>query len=139
MYKRVVVAYDGSENARRVVEEAIRLAHLLEEMVIDLVYVIDEEELGSVAFRSDESLKNDPIVLEHLRPVEEMLDEDGVTYEVTKLRGTPAKVILAYAEQSHADLIIVGSRGLNPVSKLVLGSVSQKIVNESHIPVLVLK
>ena len=139
MYKRVVVAYDGSENARRVVEEAIRLAHLLEEMVIDLVYVIDEEELGSVAFRSDESWKNDPIVLEHLRPVEEVLDEDGVTYEVTKLRGTPAKVILAYAEQSHADLIIVGSRGLNPVSKLVLGSVSQKIVNESHIPVLVLK
>ncbi|GAA0334832.1 universal stress protein [Bacillus carboniphilus] len=60
-----------------------------------------------------------------------------VDYEI--LMGNPADEIYEYAQQNNVDLIIVGNRGVSGIKKLILGSVSSQISNQSPCPVLVVK
>lgn len=53
--------------------------------------------------------------------------------------GNPADVILSLAKKGEYDLIIIGNRGLNQVQRLFLGSVSRKVVSLAHCPVLLVK
>ena len=53
--------------------------------------------------------------------------------------GNIAKTILAVAEEEHSDIIIMGSRGLGLLKGVFIGSVSQKVIEESKIPVMVIK
>ncbi|MFS0673493.1 universal stress protein [Ornithinibacillus sp. 179-J 7C1 HS] len=60
-----------------------------------------------------------------------------VDYEI--LSGKPAEKIIEFAEEKDADLIIMGNRGLSGIKKLVMGSVSKKVLTEASSPVLVVK
>lgn len=53
--------------------------------------------------------------------------------------GDPAKRILEYARQEHADCIVIGSRGLSDVKALLLGSVSQKVAHLSDCTCITVK
>jgi nucleotide-binding universal stress UspA family protein len=53
--------------------------------------------------------------------------------------GRPANVIIAEAEEGKFDLIVMGSRGLGGLEELLLGSVSHQVINESKVPVLIVK
>jgi nucleotide-binding universal stress UspA family protein len=55
------------------------------------------------------------------------------------LQGSPAEVILSYAKEHGADVIVIGSRGLGGIREFVLGSVSHNVVQSARIPVLVVK
>ncbi|WP_163537006.1 universal stress protein [Gracilibacillus sp. YIM 98692] len=59
--------------------------------------------------------------------------------EYEKLLGTPSKEIVRFANQNEVDLIVIGSRGLSGIKKLVMGSVSHKVTNNANCPVLVIK
>ncbi|MBR6906295.1 MAG: universal stress protein, partial [Selenomonadaceae bacterium] len=63
----------------------------------------------------------------------------GIETETISETGSPAVVILDVAESLKADLIVMGSRGLGVVKGVLLGSVSQYIVEQSECPVLVVK
>ena len=54
-------------------------------------------------------------------------------------KGNISKAVLRIAEQESSDLIIMGSRGLGLFQGALLGSVSQKVVEESPVPVMVIK
>ena len=57
--------------------------------------------------------------------------------EVKVLRGEPGPAIVDYANEEEFDLAILGSRGLNRLQEMVLGSVSQKVVKRVNCPVLI--
>ena len=59
--------------------------------------------------------------------------------ETALLRGNPADAILAYLEKSPPDLVVVGTRGLSRGSRVLLGSVSSRLVTEAPCPVLVVR
>ena len=63
----------------------------------------------------------------------------GVEADGEVLEGDPATEILRYSEEIKADLIVTGSRGLSKWKRLLLGSVSNKIVSESKVSTLVVK
>lgn len=65
------------------------------------------------------------------------LEETGLDATGEALEGPPAEVILAEARRVQADMIIIGSRAPSDVAELFLGSVSQQVLNASHLPVLV--
>jgi nucleotide-binding universal stress UspA family protein len=54
-------------------------------------------------------------------------------------RGEPSHEILAAAGEVKADLIVMGSRGLGQIGGLILGSVSERVLHGSHIPVLIVR
>ena len=63
----------------------------------------------------------------------------GVEKEAFSETGSPAVVILDFATDKEMDMIVMGSRGLGVVKGVLLGSVSQYIVEQSKCPVLVVK
>jgi nucleotide-binding universal stress UspA family protein len=73
-----------------------------------------------------------------LKRVEERLKTEGVNYDVVKyVRGrSPSQDIIAAAEESNADLIVIGYRKRSSVGKALLGSQAQEIMMGAPCPVL---
>ena len=63
----------------------------------------------------------------------------GVHAEAFLLHGRPAEEIVRVAEDGRADLLVIGSRGLNALQELAIGSVSHKVIKHATCPVLVVK
>jgi nucleotide-binding universal stress UspA family protein len=76
-----------------------------------------------------------------LQNVQHELDEVGIEHEVRQLvRGNePAEDLIAVAEETSADFIVIGLRRRTPVGKLILGSNAQRILLDASCPVLAVK
>jgi nucleotide-binding universal stress UspA family protein len=75
-----------------------------------------------------------------LKEQAEQIGSDGGKVAETHLRsGDPDKEILRTAESLGVGLIVIGSRGLGAVSRMLIGSVSDSIVRHAHCPVLVVR
>jgi len=142
MFKRIVVAYDGSDQAIKALNTAIELAKAFNSK-LDVVEVVDTAALLGMGFAPIPSDVIAQIYNKAQNDVEQAkkkAQEAGVK-DVTSqvLEGDPATSIIEYASKNGADLIVMGSRGLSTFKRLVLGSVSSKVVQESRVPVLVVK
>ena len=138
MMKNILVPVDGSEGADRAIEKAVMLAKLCNAKV-NFLYVANINQLAINAVLSDAILdsvtKAGNVILERAM---EMVPE-GVEKESFSDTGSPAVVVLDFAESNNIDLIVMGSRGLGLLKGVFIGSVSQKVIEESKIPVMVIK
>ena len=136
--KNILVPVDGSEGADRAIEKAVMLAKLCNAKV-NFLYVANINQLAINAVLSDAILdsvtKAGNVILERAM---EMVP-DGVEKESFSDTGSPAVVVLDFAESNNIDLIVMGSRGLGVVKGVLLGSVSQYVVEQAKCPVLVVK
>jgi nucleotide-binding universal stress UspA family protein len=142
MFKRIVVAYDGSDHANKALSTAIELAKAFNSK-LDVVEVVDTAALLGMGFAPIPSDLIAQIYNKAQNDVEQAkkkVQEAGIK-DVTSqvLEGDPATSIIEYASKNGADLIVIGSRGLSTFKRLILGSVSSKVVQESRVPVLVVK
>ena len=71
--------------------------------------------------------------------VEENAKAAGIEAESILLKGNPAKEILDFAEEQKVDMIVVGSLGKSGVESFLLGNVSEKVLRNSKVPVLVVR
>nr|WP_325191572.1 universal stress protein [uncultured Selenomonas sp.] len=138
MIKNVLVPVDGSEGADRAIEQAIMIAKMCDAK-INFLYVANINQLAINAVLSDAILdsvtKAGNVILERAM---EMVPE-GILKESFSDTGAPAVVVLDFAESNNIDLIIMGSRGLGVVKGVLLGSVSQYVVEQAKCPVMVVK
>lgn len=144
MYK-ILLAVDGSSHSQKAIEESIRLVKLLDSCVTVLSVAENTPiyhygtELGSVPIQQEmveERLKASNEILEHCKA---SFQEHGLEVDTLSKEGQPAETICKEAEEGGFDVIIIGSRGLGGLRQLFLGSVSNKVVNQSKISVLVVK
>jgi len=142
MFKKILVAYDGSDHAMRALDVAIDLAKKYEAK-LDIVEVVDTAALlgmgvapipGEVIQQVYSKANNDINQAKSRAQSQGVKDVEGVVLE-----GDPATAILEYAGKNGVDLIVTGSRGLSTFKRLILGSVSTKLVQEAKVPVLVIK
>ena len=138
MIKNVLDPVDGSEGADRAIEQAIMIAKMCDAK-INFLYVANINQLAINAVLSDAILdsvtKAGNVILERAM---EMVPE-GILKESFSDTGAPAVVVLDFAESNNIDLIIMGSRGLGVVKGVLLGSVSQYVVEQAKCPVMVVK
>jgi len=73
---------------------------------------------------------------EALTQVESLAQEKGVAFESVVAEGNPGSEIISYAESAGMDIIILGAVGRTGLDKFLLGSVAEKVVRNSKIPVL---
>jgi nucleotide-binding universal stress UspA family protein len=130
---RIVIGYDGSDAARRGLERVRRLAaRQLAVLVVAIDPDVRSSGLGS-------ELTAHPIatgrLLEEAREV--LGGEDGVAIETRAAVGDPAAVLIEAARETGAELVIVGRRGRDFVARTLLGSVSQRVVQNAPCDVLV--
>ena len=76
---------------------------------------------------------------EALAEAEGLLAESGIAVRTAAPVGQAADEIIRTAKEAEADLVVLGARGLNPLQRLVLGSVSTKVLHEAPCDVLVVK
>lgn len=74
-----------------------------------------------------------------IAPVEQALQEANISYQTTILKGYPGPEIVRYANEQQVDLVVIGSRGLNSLQEMVLGSVSHKVMKRVQCPALIVK
>ncbi|MCG2737087.1 MAG: universal stress protein [Candidatus Methanoperedenaceae archaeon] len=76
---------------------------------------------------------------EAIRYIEELAKIEGVNVRKWLMEGQPAKEILRLAEEQSIDLIVMGTLGRSGIEKFLLGSVADKVIRGSRIPVLVVR
>ena len=122
--KKILVPVDGSVNGCKAVDEAIFFAQKCN-ADLDFVYVasnINKDIPSHIVFdRIWEKVPQDLKAAKHVET------------------GNIAKAILKVAAAEKSDMIIMGSRGLGLFKGALIGSVSQKVVEEAPIPVMVIK
>ncbi|MFJ7972409.1 universal stress protein [Psychrobacillus sp. NPDC096389] len=139
MYEKILLAVDGSKNSIRAAAEAIKIASMNSECKIDIVYVADFSKSKKEILHTQGKEELDFSRRQKLIPVQDLLRNKNVPYTTNILRGEPGPMIIRYANDNAFELVVIGSRGLNGLQEMVLGSVSHKVVKRVNCPVLIVK
>lgn len=145
MFKRILVPLDGSVRAERAIPIAARVARACHGLIILLRVVEDIRQYGAYLPQYPFSVRQEfeaemmaeaTGYLESTTQCRELL---GIASEAKALSGLTASTILDVAQLQAIDLVVLCSRGRTGVTRWVLGSVAQKVVRHSPVPVLILK
>ncbi|ELY80455.1 universal stress protein [Natrinema gari] len=137
MFDTVVVATDGSDSVKRAVDIALDLADRFDAEVHALS-VIDASEVDASPQQLRDELRTalETTADAALTTVEERADRDVMT---AVREGRPAVEICDYAREVDADVVATGTRGRHGENRLLLGSVAERIVRTSPVPVLTVR
>lgn len=159
MYKKILVAYDGSETSQAALDHAVEIADRYRSTLV-LVHAVRERGPSSPRPKYTFSRESESEEQPDTPPVDYPVQEAGISkdkgaflldkarnnlylpdsqIQLQVLYGEPAKEICEYAFHQDIDLIVIGNRGLHGVRKLMLGSVSQKVAQQADCPVLIVK
>lgn len=133
MYGDILVPTDGRENTERAIEEAIGLANA-HDATLHVLYVINSATLApGIDFEDLRSIGQQAV--DH---VAERATAAGVeTVETTVTHGLRHQAILAYADEHGVELIVMGRH--RRLERLFRGGVSDRVSDESSVPVLVVE
>ena len=139
MFKNILLAWDGSEHSTRAVDKAIEIAKCDTESKVVVVYVADTSKAKSEVLQNWNSVDITGTKEQRLRNIEDKVKKAEIQYEIKMLQGEPGPAIVEYTNKNKFDVVVVGSRGLNALQEMVLGSVSQKVAKRANCPVLIVK
>lgn len=74
-----------------------------------------------------------------LEEIKSCFEKKQIAHQLKIERGDPGPAIVAYANKNNFGLLVIGSRGLNSLQEMVLGSVSHKVAKRAHCPVMIIK
>jgi nucleotide-binding universal stress UspA family protein len=140
-FNHILAATDFSESSRRAVELATELARQVKAS-LTLVHVFQYPR----ALYSESALYSGDLVEPVLEEVEETMAQTvrSLSHDIpqasAKIRqGVPHEQILAAAKECGADLIVMGTHGRTGLARVMLGSVTERVVRLSPVPVLTVR
>ena len=141
MYKRIVVALDGSALAEQALRHAIAQAEKFEAELI-LLKVL--EPLPDVSFTAPAARRraeeiSAQLAYDYLEGVAEGIREQGISVQVAQSEGKPYVEIVRYADEEGADMIVISTRGQSGFSRWLLGSVADRVTRGATVPVLLVR
>ena len=137
--KKIMVAVDGSDVGFRAADFAIELAKKLESEVVFINVAGASSSEANYRITADMAGSFEELGSEALSKCEQNAKNRGVKSTTLLVPGTPSDEILANAKKMNCDCIVIGKTGLKKLGKLLMGSVSEKVTNQSDIPVVIVK
>ena len=139
MYENILLPTDGSDAMTDVIDQAVSLANI-HDATLHALYVVNTASLTDLPMESSwegvsNALKNEG---QHALEQVENRAED-VSLEQTMIDGSPAKEIVRYAGDNDCDVIVMGTHGRSGFDRLLLGSVAERVVRSSAVPVLTIR
>lgn len=144
MYKSILVAVDGSDDANLAVDAAARLSAAFDAQ-LHLVHAAEQHPLivGAAAVMSavpeEELLKYGAAILDAAKQRAEAASAQKPKIHNLAEPGSAALTILELADEIKPDLVVVGSRGHGKLAGMMMGSVSQKLCQLAKCPCLVVR
>jgi nucleotide-binding universal stress UspA family protein len=150
MYNKIMVPLDGSDLAESVLPHLEFLTAACKATHVVLVRVVNPVSLpasvpaqGNFGFTEKNRQKLEAnrkkTAEEYLRRIADGINIPGANFSHEVLEGKPADMLADYATQTGVDLIIIASHGRSGVSRWVLGSVADRIVRNSCVPVMMVR
>jgi nucleotide-binding universal stress UspA family protein len=153
MYKKILVALDGSEPSNHALVHAATLAQkfgaeltLLAVVQRVMIPIFPDEGYGAVPLSAAKDMaqyqdKMRELYQNVLREAEEKIRKEypEVKFESILKEGRPSATIVEQAESDDFDIIVMGSRGIGGYTGWILGSTSRRVVDSCTKPILVVK
>ena len=137
--RKILVAVDGSGHSMQAAEYASDLAKLMNaEIILTHCHKHYPVLLGEPLFQKAID-KIDKEAQQLIQPYAELLKERGIPHTERILEGSPGEMISDAARTEKVDMIVMGSRGLNDLEGLLLGSVTHRVLKTAPCPVLVIR
>lgn len=130
---KVLLAYDGAEHSQPALDEVATLAAAEGNVDVTILSVVSTADAPSRFATGGR-----PRAHEHVERAHAYLREQGIRAEIKIEAGDPATKILEEARRGGYDLLVTGTRGRGPVARLLLGSVSHKLADETPCTLLVI-
>lgn len=139
VFKNILVPTDGSEYTKCAIKEAIGLAKTLGAK-ITAIYVLDQTIFVNMPL--DSAVTNTYTILKNegetaVNYVSDLCEKEGIEFENIIAEGSPVKCIVEAS--GNYDLIVMGTLGRTGFSKLMMGSVAERVVRYSKCPVMVIR
>jgi len=138
--KKILVPLDGSKNSLRALDMAIALARRCEAIIVGIcvIYAPSRTEFGrgmAVEKGSYEEVKK------FMNSAKTIAAQNGIVFDEKISYGNVGYNIVkfAHSKNNKIDMIVIGTRGLSGIKKMLLGSVANGVVTYAHCPVLVAK
>ncbi len=150
MYNKIMVPLDGSDLAECVMPHVEAIISGFKSKEVVLVRVLNPVRLpvsvpaqGNFGFTEKDRhqllANRKKAAKEYLEKMAGSLDIPGTVFSVAVLEGNPANMLADYATEHEVDLIVIASHGRSGVSRWVMGSVAERIVRTSCIPVMMVR
>ncbi len=146
-YKKILVPYDGSDNAKKALQQAVAIAQSGEGVILYLASVCNM--VSAMSNFDQVSIAEGCLTTKLTEDLEAQCKEDlaeakamvpkSLPVETLYEVGSPGPVLLNLAKDNDCDLVVMGSRGLGPLKGIFMGSVSSYIVSRAKCPVLIVK
>ena len=120
---------------------ALKFAHELADPakgMLYLLHVVSVPRIEPIMLEPNPVLTKGIAERELKKLVQQHLTSDA-SYRIITRRGDPASVIVAVAEESNVDLIVMPTHGHTGIERMILGSVAERVVREASRPVLTIR
>ena len=147
---KLLVCFDGSEPSKRAIEKAHQLTADCGIHEVTIIHAYQDDYWVSVGdgyapspdmlkkledYEKSKIQEKEEVIKKHVKA----FDDTEAVVDIKMIHGHPARVISKVAEDGNYDLIIIGSRGLGTFRKVVLGSVSNAVMQGTNVSVMVVK
>ena len=136
---KILVAYDGSERGRAVLNWATRLVGTDQGSAVTVISVAPALEAAPAIADAVDPSSSVEVHRVHLADAGAMLTAAGVNADTVLKIGNPAEEIINAGDEGGYDLILVGSTGAHGAMRFLMGSVSDRVVRHASRPVLVVR
>ena len=134
MYDKILVPTDGSQGAKAALKHGIEIASQWE-ATLHTLYVLDTRLARSGPLL--ETLRDEG--RKAVRDVEVAGTQAGLTVMTEIVEGNPHEEILDYVTEHGIDMVIMGTHGRTGLDRVVMGSVAERVVRRSPVPVLTVR
>ena len=139
--QKILIPTDGSDHSVCAAEFGISMAKTLGAQIM-VVNVIDElvlNEISKGAFRENVEAELKADGQRYIKYVASLAEKEGVKADSLLTKGRPFEQIVHLAKDLNIDLIVMGTSGQGGANKILIGSVTERVIEYSTCPVLVVK
>lgn len=135
IFRNILVPYDDSPHSKRALNKALGMAEITG-ADLTLAHVISPDATSDKIIQphEDSILRQE---LEFLHPIEQEANTRNIALEEKIMFGNTVDELLNFINEKNFDMVIMGKRGMTKTDNTSLGSVSNALVQNSKIPVLV--
>ncbi|AXG09782.1 universal stress protein [Haloplanus rubicundus] len=134
MYSDILIPTDGSPGAQEAIEHGLEIAQQYE-ATVHALYVVDTRVSRSGPLLESLQLEGRKAV----RDLEVAGTQAGLTVVTEVVEGVPPQEILEYSAMQGIDLLVMGTQGRTGIDRFVMGSVAERVVRHSSVPVLMVR